>query len=64
MANANPLPGSRSTSKMASCDFLFDNKAILEISEKYEKTAAEMMLRWSIQENALPIQELQCWEDA
>ena len=39
---------------MASGDFLFGNKAILEISEKYKKTAAKMILRWSVQENALP----------
>ncbi|KAL9191207.1 hypothetical protein ACHAXT_000913 [Thalassiosira profunda] len=36
-------------------DLLFENPAILEISKKHNKSAAQVMLRWSIQRNTLPI---------
>ena len=36
-------------------DLLFENPSILEISKRHNKTAAQVMLRWSIQRNTLPI---------
>lgn len=36
-------------------DLLFENPAIVGISKRYNKTAAQVMLRWSIQRNTLPI---------
>jgi len=36
-------------------DLLFDDPIIVEISKRHNKTAAQVMLRWSIQSNTLPI---------
>lgn len=36
-------------------DLLFENPVISRISEKHKKTSAQVMLRWSIQRNTLPI---------
>ncbi|KAL7542677.1 hypothetical protein ACHAXR_012203 [Thalassiosira sp. AJA248-18] len=36
-------------------DLLFENPTILKISHEHDKTAAQVMLRWSIQRNMLPI---------
>jgi len=36
-------------------DLLFENDSILAISKRHNKTAAQVMLRWSIQRNTLPI---------
>ena len=36
-------------------DLLFENDKIQTICQKHDKTAAQVMLRWSIQRNTLPI---------
>lgn len=36
-------------------DLLFENPSVVGISKRYNKTAAQVMLRWSIQRNTLPI---------
>lgn len=36
-------------------DLLFENPSVLEISKRHNKTAAQVMLRWSAQRNTLPI---------
>ena len=53
----SPLGGTSyiSLDMATSGDLLFDKKTIVDISKKYKKTAAQVMLRWSIQRNTLPI---------
>mmetsp|Transcript_17526 Transcript_17526/g.35758 ORF Transcript_17526/g.35758 Transcript_17526/m.35758 type:complete len:188 (-) Transcript_17526:31-594(-) len=36
-------------------DLFFQNSVIMDIAKKYNKSAAQVMLRWSIQRNTLPI---------
>ncbi len=36
-------------------DLLFEHPVVLGISDKYKKTAAQILLRWAIQRNTLPI---------
>eukprot|EP00804_Cyclotella_cryptica_P024776 CCRYP_001744-RC/>CCRYP_001744-RC protein AED:0.10 eAED:0.10 QI:259/1/1/1/1/1/7/113/645 len=36
-------------------DLLFEHPVILDISKKHKKTAAQVLLRWAIQRNTLPI---------
>jgi len=36
-------------------DLFFQNSIIMDIAKKYNKSAAQVMLRWSIQRNTLPI---------
>jgi D-xylose reductase len=36
-------------------DLLFDHPVILAISERCKKTAAQVLLRWAVQRNTLPI---------
>ena len=53
----SPLGGASYISlDMASkSDLLFENYVILEISQRHQKTAAQVMIRWAIQRNTLPI---------
>jgi len=36
-------------------DVLFDNNVIKSIAEKHKKTPAQIMLRWAVQRNTIPI---------
>jgi diketogulonate reductase-like aldo/keto reductase len=36
-------------------DLLFEHPVIVNISQKHNKTAAQVLLRWAIQRNTLPI---------
>lgn len=36
-------------------DLLFEHPIVLGISQKHQKTAAQVLLRWAIQRNTLPI---------
>jgi diketogulonate reductase-like aldo/keto reductase len=36
-------------------DLLFENPVVAEIAKRHNKTVAQIMLRWSVQNNLLPI---------
>jgi D-xylose reductase len=40
---------------MGGTSYLFEHPVVVGISQKYKKTAAQVLLRWAVQRNTLPI---------